>query len=156
MIPILYTNTDAIRAALGLTEKELTDQFVADLEVVDMLKIELRSVYPAHVVLFNLITVGSPTSSDLDTWEVLRQYAKYEAACYLLPQFQMLVTQKISDGDAEVTRFQSNNLNETIERLKAMRDLYRNMLVNPDSLTLDNFLSHVAMVQPNYDPVTNI
>ena len=99
---------------------------------------------------------NTATPEEEHTWKILSQYVKYEAAAFLLPQFQMLVVQKISDGDVEMARFQNNNLQDTINRILTMRDKYKNMLrgdagLLPVSVGLGLF----STVQPSYDPVTN-
>ena len=121
----------------------------------DKVLIELRSVYPDHAALFDRVTQGTATPQDLEVWAVLRQYVQYEAAAFLLPQFQMLVVQKISDGDAEMARFQNNNLQDTITRILAMRDRYRTLLLGPDPIPPHNRYGIFTAVQPSYDPVTH-
>lgn len=152
-IPVLYTTTDAIRATLGLTRRELYDFQITDLEIGELLLIDLATVYPDHLALAAAIKNGSPTDEEIATWTILCQYTKYQAATYLLPQLQMLVTQRISDGDVEVTRF-GPDLQATIDRILGMRDKFL-ALLNPDLAGTYWPLIPVAMVTPDYDPVVN-
>ena len=153
---VLYTTTDTIRAVLGLTDRELYDKQITDLGVEDLVSIELSGIFPDHDTLKNAVENNSATPEELFLWKVLLQYVKYEAAAFLLPQFQMLVVQKISDGDAENSRFQNNNLQDTIERILTMRDKYRNMLLELLEATIERpVFSVFATVTPGYDPVTN-
>lgn len=152
-IPVLYTTTDAIRATLGLTRRELYDFQITDLEIGELLLIELATVYPDHLALAATITGGTATDEEIATWMVLCQYTKYQAATYLLPQFQMLVTQRISDGDVEVARF-GPDLQATIDRILGMRDKFL-ALLNPDLAGTYWPLLPVTVVTPDYDPVVN-
>lgn len=152
---VLYTNTNSIRAALGLTNKELYDSQIIDLGVAGMVEIELREVYPDHAALKQKIDNSTATPEEVVIWSVLLQYVKYEAASFMLPQFQMLVAQKISDGDAEMSRFQATNLQDTINRILTMRDKYRGMLLAEGGAVPQGTLSMFSVVTPTYDPVTN-
>lgn len=151
---ILHTTTDAIRAALGLTDRELKDTQISDLGIESMLEIELSTVYPDHAGLAQKIQDSTATPEEAFVWKVLLQYEKYQCAVFLLPQIQMLVVQRISDGDAEMARFQTDNLQDTIDRITGMRDRYLNAL---DELMnrLQEFFNPFSTVAPDYDPVTN-
>lgn len=153
MIVGLYTTADAVRATLGLTERELYDKQIVDLEVDELLRIELHTVYPDHEALKAAVGDGTATPEELHVWRILQQYVKYEVAVQLLPQFQMLVAQKVSDGDAEVSRF-TDDLQDTIDRILAKRDQYLTML-NPDAVLTGASASPFSLVQPTYDPVTD-
>ena len=153
---VFYTTTEAIRAVLGLTAKELYDSQITDLGVAEMLQLELGGVYPDYASLKVKIDNSTATPEEEHTWKILSQYVKYEAAAFLLPQFQMLVVQKISDGDVEMARFQNNNLQDTINRILTMRDKYKNMLLSDAGLLpVSVGLGLFSTVQPSYDPVTN-
>src|SRR5690606_3702207 len=152
-IPVLYTTTDAIRATLGLTRREQYVFQITDLEIGELLLIDLTTDYPDHLALAAAIKNGTATDEEIATWTILCQYTKYQAATYLLPQLQMLVTQRISDGDVEVTRF-GPDLQATIDRILGMRDKFL-ALLNPDLAGTYWPLLPVAVVTPDYDPVVN-
>lgn len=152
---VLYTTTDAIRAALGVTDREVKDNQITDLGVEDMVEIELKTVYPNHAALKQKIDDITATPEEKFTWSILLQYVKYEAAAFMLPQFQTLIVQKISDGDAEMSRFQATNLQDTINRILTMRDKYRGMLQIEGGEFPREALSLFSVVSPTYDPVTN-
>ena len=80
----------------------------------------------------------------------------YEAAVIMTPQYQNLFAQKITDGDAEMQRFQKDNLDETIQRMISMRDRYAGILkaAVPGAQPASSVV-HFGTVQPAYDPVTN-
>lgn len=153
MPPILYTTAAAVRAALGLSAIELLDQQFVDLEVDAMLSIELRTVYPSHATLHAAVQDGTATPEMTDVYLVLQQYAKYEVATYFLPQFQMIVAQKIADAKTQMERFDANNLSQTIEGVTAQRDRYRGVL-NPEEFGAVG-VTMFSTVSPSYDPVVN-
>ena len=152
---VSYTTTNAIRAALGVTDREVKDNQITDLAVADMVNIELKEVYPAHAALKQKIDDDTATPEEEFTWSILLQYVKYEAAAFMLPQFQTLIVQKISDGDAEMSRFQATNLQDTLNRILTMRDKYRGMLQIEGGALPQETLSMFSVVTPTYDPVTN-
>lgn len=153
MTPILYTNTDQIRAALGVSAKELADAQINDLNVGDQLIFSLAGVYPDHVALFLIV---SPTDPQKLLKSAIGLYCMYESAVIMTPQLQMITAQKITDGDAEMQRFQKDNLDETISRIKEMRDRYASIVkASVPGVIAASPIAHFGTVQPDYDPVTN-
>lgn len=151
---VSYTNTDAIRAALGVTANELYDNQISDLEVADLILLELASVYPDHQALHTAVIANTATPEQQETYLILKQYCKYEGACFMLPQMQMLFPQKVSDGDITNTRFQANNLEEISSKIMAMRDKYKHML-NPSLIPDGPGVPIIGLIIPSYNPVTN-
>jgi hypothetical protein len=151
--PVLYTNTDQIRAALGVTAREIADAQINDLNVRDQLIFSLKTVYPDHASLW---ANNNPSADEKLIKSALILYCQYEAAVIMTPQLQFLTAQKITDGDAEMQRFQKDNLDETIARIKEMRDRYAKALgVAVPGYQPPAAVVHFGTVQPAYDPVTN-
>lgn len=148
-----YTTADKIRAVLGLTTKELKDSMISDLGIADMLSLNLGEVYPAHEALKAAIDGGSPTTEESRLWSIMQLYTAHQAACYLLPQLQMIVVKRISDGDVEMVRFGPDDLAQLRSLIQGRRDEYLNLL-NPD-LPVQTGFSVIGLVAPSYDPVTN-
>lgn len=136
MTPILYTDSDAVRAALGVSETEISDALVVNMQIADLLFIELQTVYPDHVALKAAIDSASPTAAQTNLFMKLRLFCQYEAIVCLLPSVQFWSVQRVSDGDAEMHRFMAGDLDKTIDRFTGMRDKYRTLLnptLYPDS-----------------------
>lgn len=148
-----YTTTDQIRAVLGLTSKELGDSMISDLGTADLLSLDLYTVYPDHAALKQRIDDGTATSEDQHTWLVLRMYCRYQGACHLLPQFQMIVAKKVSDGDAEMIRFGPDNLQQFKDEIRGKRDEYLQEL--DPTFYDETYEMYFGAVAPAYDPVTN-
>lgn len=154
--PALYTNTDAIRAALGVTENEIGDSQIINLAIPDQLLFSLESVYADHVALKAVIDNNTATDAQKRLWMALTLFCQYEAAYIMCAQLQMLTAQKITDGDAEMQRFQKDNLEETISRILQHRNRYMTVLIGGGAVPpAPVVLSHFSTVQPAYDPVTN-
>lgn len=148
-----YTTTDQIRAVLGLTDKELGDTMIMDLGVADQLTLRLVEVYPDHAALKAKIDARTATTEEQLVWVTLTMYVRYEAACALLPQFQMIVVKRISDGDVEMQRFGPDDLAQFREEVRGKRDEYLRAL-DPTYFEAAGFPLFGA-VAPAYDPVTN-
>lgn len=157
MVPVLYTTTDQIRAALGITDREASDVQITDANVILQLTVDLQDVYPDHAALHAAATGGSPTPSDTYLDSVLILYCQYQSCIYLLAAVQMLTAQKITDGDFEMDRFQKDNLQQTIDRITALRDRYRKILTDASGTggTTGTTFSQLAVSSPSYDPVLN-
>lgn len=154
LVTVLYTTTNAIRAALGTSEKEISDAQITDLGVEDQITLRLISVYPTHAALAVTVEGGGGTDDEKLTYKKLKLYCQYEGACALLPQLQLLTFAKISDGDAEMQRMVTNSLEETIARIRGRRDEFAGDL-NPD-LVLDSSLAGAALFgrsSPDRNPV---
>lgn len=149
MADVLYTSTEKVRAVLGLSSVELEEAYLADINLEDMLLLELEDVYPDHEALFAAIG-GTPTADETRTWRILQLYCTHRAATFLLPQFQMIVDKRRSDGDFQGDRFGAD-LEAFRNHIKAEADRYQNLL-NPD---LTFVLNPFGAVDPDYDPVTN-
>lgn len=150
---VLYTTTNAIRAALGLSDKELPDAPIVDLGVEDQLYVRLADTYPTHATLHAAVEAGSATAEQAADYRILKLYVQYEAACCLLPQLQLIVVKKISDGDAEMTRFGPDDLAQLSGWIQGKRDEYL-QLINPEFFS-QNPLELFGISAPGYDPVTN-
>lgn len=154
MAAVGYTTTDKLRAVLGLTDKELGDKMILDLDVETQVFMVLDRAYPDHETLKQKIDDGTATAAEKSVWRILSLFFQYEAACTLLPQFQMIVVQKISDGDAEMSRFGPDNLEQFREELRARRDEYLSLL-DPEGTEASATSWQFGVVKPTYDPVTN-
>lgn len=152
MLPILYTDTDKVRASLGLTDREVSDAQITDANVELQLKVDLQDVYPDHAAVNSAAAGVGATENDKFLNSVLILYCQYQVCIYVIAAFQMLTVQKLSDGDFEMSRFQRDNLQQTVDRITALRDKYRKML--RDSVTgITTNLSHISVASPSYDPV---
>ena len=151
---VLYSTSEQIRAVLGLSAIELPDALITDLGVEDQLYLRLERVYAEHAALATVIQAGGETAEQRTTWRALVLYVAYEAACSLLPQLQMVVAKRITDGDADMHRFGPDNLAQFSDNIRGKRDEYLRLL-NPEFFTT-NALGLLGLASPAFDPVTNV
>lgn len=153
MAAILYTTTEAVRAALGVTAREIEDAQITDLGIVDQLELDLVNTYPTHETLKAAIDGNTATDAEKLVWKRLKLYLQYLAAYIVAVALQNLVAQKVTDGDAEMQRFMKDNLSGTIERIEGMKDKYLAEL-NPDAVVTGADFPMLAIAIPDRDPVT--
>ena len=150
---LFYTTTDEVRAVLGLTDKELKDKMILDAGTLDALALALLDHFPDHDALVQRVAGTGATPDDDRLWLLLKGYCRYEAACHLLPQFQMIVVKKITDGDVEMLRFGPDDLAQFVANIRSRRDEYLRGL-DPEFFATTAFYGFGVSV-PAYDPVTN-
>lgn len=154
MANVFYTTTEAVRAALGVTDKEVEDSQMADLGLEVQLELETDIVYPAHVALKTAIDNLTATAEEIKVWKTLQLFCQYQAAVFMLPGIQNLIPQKLTDGDFEMQRFIKDSLKDTENKIIELRDKYRGLL-NSTSFSVTALIHNPLMLStPTYDPVT--
>lgn len=156
---ILYTNTDKIRAVLGVSSSELSDQRIIDTQLDLQLAVRLADVFPAHVALaaLNATVVPTPGPLPLDVfnWQVLQLYCAYYCAVCLLPAAQTIFFQQLTDGQTTQSRFQSDDVQMTIDRIWSRADLYAGTLNPAYSGVKGLGYQIIGVATPLYNPVTD-
>lgn len=152
----LYTTTEAIRAALGVTDKDVSDSQLTDLNLTDQLSLELDDVYPDHAAAKTAAEDVSPSAAEVRVFKIIKLFCQYQGAVFTLPGYQNLIAQKISDGGFEMQRFVKDDIEKTRAEITGMRDKYKALLAAElDSTDLQTPFTVLAVAVPNYDPVTN-
>lgn len=153
MAVLLHTTTEAVRAALGVSDIELTNAQITDLGVVSQLTLDLVEVYENHATIMAIPEVDRTPEQKLIALRI-ELYCQYQIAVYLLAAIQVWLPQKLSDGDAEQSRFMPTNLQDTIDRITGQRDKFAGQL-NPELVVVGGALTVLSLVVPDYDPVTD-
>ena len=156
MADVLYTNTDSIRAAIGVTNRELADPQIINMNVEDQLILLLDQVYPTHAALAARNAVGSAppaTPEEKAAWRALKLYCQYAAAVIVLTVGQNILVQSLTDGGVIMSRFSRNDIETTYARLIGMRDEFLSVLTGEDPVT-SYLVNPITRSTPNYDPVT--
>lgn len=94
---VLYTNTDAIRGCLGITENELYDEMIVSSRFDLQLEIDLDSWLPGHGALAN---AADATSDTVNTAQ-----AQYEAAAEVLAASVVSLENALESGNQAVIDF---------------------------------------------------
>ncbi len=154
MAAVFYTTSEAVRAAIGVSIREIPDATLLDLDLETQLELEADLVYPTHVTLKTAIDGLAATSEQIKTWKYLKLFCQYQGAVFMLPGLQLYLAQKITDGDVEMQRFMKDSLAETEDKILGLRDKYRSLL-NPTDFPATGFIAPLIIATPDYDPVTN-
>lgn len=153
---VLYTTTEAIRAALGVTVKDVSDSQLTDLNLTDQLSLELDAVYPDHAAAKTAAEDVSPSAAEVRVFKIIKLFCQYQGAVFTLPGYQNLIAQKVSDGGFEMQRFVKDDIEKTKVEILSMRDKYKSLLeLELDSTDTQAPYAVLVVAVPNYDPVTD-
>ena len=152
--PVFYTNTDQIRAVMGISSKELPDDTVLAAEYEVLVESELRLVYPDHSAAITASENLTATPEESSLGKLIRLLCAYEIAVLFLPQLQALIFKKIEDSKAKYERYSEEGLQTLKDDIIAKRDSLRGLL-NPDFVLSIANLSFIGISRPKYDPVTD-
>jgi hypothetical protein len=150
---VLFTDTDAIRAALGVTTKELPDSMLTGQQLETQMKVDLYSWLPTYQTLYDAQSESGVTADQLQIVDLLTLYCMYYGAlraCEMILSYRA----KVTDGKQAVDRFAVDwkALLETMkQRLADVRALLEGLLGIGT-----NKVVFFAKASPDYDPVTNI
>lgn len=148
-----YTTTQAIRAAIGVTDNEFSDEDIENRLIGLELLAELDMWLPTHATIKSEGEAASPTAEQTAKWRNLQLYSMYFSGFLLLNTGGLGVPQLISDGKSEIRRKQK--MDEAIVRdaCWSRAQVYRQRLVGSSSSSTA-FVGPVS-AEPDYDPVTN-
>lgn len=155
MADILYTTTDAVRAAIGVTDVEVEDKQILDLNIEDQLVLFLESAYPIYEALAAANAPGAdppPTPQQISDWKKLKLLCQYQAAVILLQANQYLLVQAVTEGGTNMSRFSRNDIDTILTRIEGMRDQFLGSLTGENPVT-SYLVSPLVRGTPNYDPV---
>lgn len=154
MADTLYTTTEKIRAALGVSAKELSDEIMTGLQLDIQLEVELDVIVPTHDAIKTAGTAGGASAAQIKAWKQLQVLTQYVGALILDDNRQMWSAQKVSDGDFDMQRFSSDDLTTLRNNLIERRNFFLAPL-NPELVTTASLL-HLTRVTPSYDPVIDV
>lgn len=150
-----YTTTDAVRGAIGLTDNEVTDEMLVDQNLSAALLLELGVWLPTHKAIYEAGRINAPTADALTQYNMLRLYSMWWCACRAA-KMVLAIPEKISDGKAEMKRFNTLNLEGIAEEACGMATRYQIQLQEELGETIDTSgYSLMGSATPAYDPVTN-
>ncbi len=154
MSDTLYTTTENIRAALGVSDKELSETMMQGLQLDLQLEASLDILVPTHAAIQTAGAAAAVGTPEKKLWNQLQLLAQYEGALILLDSLQLWAAQKISDGDAEMQRFAKDDLETLRINITDRRNFYAG-LVNAELLLVTAPMQHLTRAAPSYDPVIN-
>lgn len=154
-----YTTFNDVRAALGVTPKDLADDTLALSYYEDSLLEGLDNVHPSLIQSFNEANSADPQSSaQARLTRSVRLLATLVVAKAAIPAMRMAAPQQVSDGKATLTRFTDplvelergidKNYAQAKNRVEAALEA---LLVGNKGTTARVYFS---VVSPGVDPVT--
>lgn len=153
MVAVLYTTTDNIRAAISVSEQEVTDAQITNLLVAEQLTDYLDEKYPDHAAVAAGGSAIPPIDADVVPYRRLRLLSMYAAAVIVLQAGQNLLAQTMIDGGTTMSRFAKDDITTLLENMEAMRDRWLGILQGTDTVS-SMFIPPFITAQPDYDPVT--
>lgn len=151
---LLYTDSDKVRGALGLTVQDVADAQICGANIEARLKEDLDGWLPTHAAIQTAGRASTATDAQKRTWLQLQLYSQFRAASFFTPILATLVAQKIADGQMEMQRFSNAKLQEINDDMRAQADHYQELLA--PSLSDDGVgFSPLGISVPGSDPVTN-
>lgn len=155
-----YTTYADVRAALGVSAKELPDETIALDLYSSNLELELYDLDSTAQASYNtLVTKTTPSAAESRFVAAAKFFAIYCVARHLTTTMPIFAPRQISDGKASVVRF-DNLYRDTIASVNQMYDLSRNRLTDAlgaigTTVATKVSLNYLGVVTPDYDPVTN-
>ena len=153
----IYTTTGAVRAALGVTDNEISDASMSAQGLDLALLADLSSWFPTHEDKFSdsldPADDYSAPQTEIATYSYLKLYSMWFCA-HTLAGMPLSFLKSTSDGKAEVKRMQVD-LDAIAATAKKNMDFYKEKLqtiVKGEAVTEAAPL--MAGVSPAYDPVT--
>jgi hypothetical protein len=153
------TNTDAIRATIGVSEasKEIQDQYLVDRRIEGALRVELSSWLPATLEeLEDAADAADEGDQAILVWDAIQQAATYWCAYEVMKMAPIALFQKIGDGQNEIQRPELKH-KELLDLLSSSYMRYRDLalgIYNAETATVarPTWLSGKSV--PTFDPVT--
>jgi hypothetical protein len=149
-----YTDTDAIRSALGVTDNEVTDAMLVDQRLALELTVDLDGWADGHAAAFAAGSLqGADAAAQLKA-NYISLYAQWYCAERVITNMKLAIPQMISDGKTEMRRFQMMDM-DAVERAASARAAhYKSLLSLALGGTAETVMSFASRSTPTYDPVT--
>ena len=151
-----YSSTDAVRAALALTDNELTDEMLTEQHLDAELELDLQTWVPTYSTIYTEGAAAGATEEQKLKSLNLTLYCQWYLAANAVNVMQLAVPQLIGDGKSEMRRFLNFDfeaLHRSAER-KAMHYKVALQGLLGTAPTTSGY-SQMSVSLPDYDPVTN-
>ncbi len=152
---VVFTTTEAVRAAIGVDSVDLSDDRIIDAELDIELGLDLASWLPGYSAKLN--PGDAPTELQQSIQAALRAYCKWYCASEMLNKVLAYI-QVYGDGKADMRRFTNFEWDAVISRAAGKMGTYRTMILDMDPDTPGTYdpnagYALVGSSAPTYDPV---
>jgi hypothetical protein len=152
---ILYTTSAAVTAALGLTDRDLTEQQFVDADLEVELRVELNQWVPAHAAIAAYPDLPAPTPAQLNAYDLLTLASKYFCAWRMAQGLALSAPVSITtEGQNSMSRV-SFNAKEMQDAMFSGYTKYKGLLeqsLNPAQA--GHRLTGASISRPIYDVIT--
>lgn len=145
-----YTNTDEIRAVIGVTDNEVSDDQLLDMLLEKRLLSELHNWLPAHAALFDTGAASGATADAENDKRNLEIYSAYYCASHI-NFFQLAIPNSAGDGKNAFKRFEGVDFDELSAKLRGEAEKFKDAILEEETGVPALF----GISSPDYDPVTN-
>ena len=150
--PILYTDTSAVRAAVGIKETEVPETMITDQGMERQLKTALYGWVPTYEALYDAGNASGATEQEAYIKDLLVSYCLF-FICVRLIEMVLALRRQVGDGKSQVARFDTD--------YKTLLEMYTKRRDEIQTLIEDQITPSTGGVQyfgkatPDYDPVSN-
>lgn len=153
------TDSDSVRTALGVTDKDVSEEYFDQSDLETELELQLHSWLPDYTSIVATAVSGSPTTDEERAFSHLCMYAKYFCADVVSKSTNFMVAQMESDGENEYQRYQDNKLEKLIDSIHRKISKHRAFLADYAASTFSadeevTTYSQFGKASPSSDPVT--
>ncbi|WP_019865138.1 hypothetical protein [Methylovulum miyakonense] len=150
---IIYTTAARILGVAGLSSEDVSDTFLADLELNRVLSVELFTWLPNHADIY-LQDTESTTAQLRNNSDCLVLWCSYYGAARVLDA-ALIVKSRETDGKNAFERFSSTDLMKLADAARKQAGVYRQALLTAlDTESAPTPMAVLSAVAPSYDPVT--
>lgn len=149
-----YTTSDKARAVAGVTDNEVRDTVISDMDLAEALAVDLYGWLPTHATVWaDGDPSGSPTPAQTQGRSLLAIYASRFCALEILIS-SMHIPQQVGNGKDVAKRFTDDALEEAKNDLRAKLTALKADLLELIEPTVIEQSGLFARVSPAVDPVT--
>ena len=120
-----YTHTDAVRACMGVTDNEMSDEMLLDMGLSIAVISDLEAFLPNHEDVWNSSKAQNATANQILAGRYIELFCSYDGANRAMDAL-LAIPQEISDGKARISRFSIK------EQLLAAQERVNQELLNTD------------------------
>lgn len=148
-----YTTREKIRAALGVTDNEVIDEFF-DQDLGVALELSLLGWLPTHAAIWSEYQASGATAEQTRKGMTLQLFSQWFCVAQVAMMW-LAMPQRISDGKVDMRRFTDIDLQALADNAAGNRDKYKGDLLdllNPEDPATG--YSQISAAGPAIDAVT--
>lgn len=150
-----YTTREKVRAALGVTDNEVLDEFF-DQDLGVALESSLMAWLPAYADIWSDYKSQGATLDQRRKGMALQLYSQWFCAAEVAMMW-LAIPQRISDGKVDMRRFTDIDLQALADNAAANRDKYQGDLLDLiDPTNPENGYGQLSSASPDIDAVTGL